>query len=149
MTGVEAVSNGVSAFREPAVNYARRTLTAIIVLLAVMLAGIAYLCWAYGIGAIERGRAGYQSILSQLTAAVVGRGWFYYVTIGSVLTVLEQDQRNRRHDINIRIAVQPETKQAIRRSLLPETLRRVNDKKFKLLRHFFRFPAGLPVTGLV
>jgi hypothetical protein len=88
MTGVEAVSNGVSAFREPAVVHARSTLTAIIVLLAVMLAGIAYLCQAYGIGATEPGEAGYDSILSQLTAAVVGRGWFYFLTIGSVLSVL-------------------------------------------------------------
>jgi amino acid transporter len=88
MTGVEAVSNGVSAFCEPAVTHARRTLTAIIVLLAVLLAGIAYLCWAYGIGATEPGQSDYDSILSQLTAAVVGRGWFYYLTIGSVLSVL-------------------------------------------------------------
>lgn len=88
MTGVEAVSNGVSAFREPAVAYARRTLTSIIVLLAIMLAGIAYLCWAYGIVATDPGEAGYDSVLSQLIAAVVGRGWFYYVTIGSVLAVL-------------------------------------------------------------
>ena len=27
-------------------------------------------------------------MLSQLTAAVMGQGWFYYVTIGSVLTIL-------------------------------------------------------------
>jgi amino acid transporter len=88
MTGVEAVSNGVSAFREPAVVLARRTLTTIILLLAVMLAGIAYVGWAYHIGATEPGEEGYDSILSQVTAAVVGRGWFYYVTIGSVLSVL-------------------------------------------------------------
>jgi amino acid transporter len=88
MTGVEAVSNGVTAFREPAIAHAARTLTAIILLLAVMLAGIAFLCGAYGIGATEPGHSGYDSILSQLTAAVVGRGWFYYVTIGSVLSVL-------------------------------------------------------------
>src|SRR6516164_4330943 len=88
MTGVEAVSNGVSAFREPGVVFARRTLTAIIVLLAMMLAGIAYLCWVYGIGAMPENQPGYDSILSQLTAAVVGRGWFYYVTIGSILSVL-------------------------------------------------------------
>jgi hypothetical protein len=88
MTGVEAISNGVSAFREPGVAYAHRTLTAIIVLLAVMLAGIACLSWAYGIGATQPGEAGYDSILSQLTAAVIGRGWFYYVTIGAVLSVL-------------------------------------------------------------
>src|SRR5579884_1938107 len=88
MTGVEAVSNGIGAFRSPSVLYARRTLTAIIGLLAVMLAGIAYLCWAYDVGATEPGAAGYQSTLSQLTAAVVGRNWFYYLTIGSVLAVL-------------------------------------------------------------
>ncbi len=88
MTGVEAVSNGVSAFREPSVVFARRTLTIIIVLLAVMLAGIAFLSRVYAIGATEPGQVGYQSILSQLVAAVVGRGLFYYITIGSVLAVL-------------------------------------------------------------
>ncbi|MGC8639568.1 MAG: APC family permease [Isosphaeraceae bacterium] len=88
MTGVEAVSNGVTAFREPAVPHAQKTLTAIIVILALMLAGIAYLTHAYGIAATEPGHEGYQSILSMLVAAVVGRGVFYYVTIGSVLSVL-------------------------------------------------------------
>jgi amino acid transporter len=88
MTGVEAVSNGVCAFRQPGVLHARRTLTAIIGQLAIMLAGIAFLSWAYQIGATEPGQEGYDSILSQLTAAVVGRGWFYYITIGSVLSVL-------------------------------------------------------------
>ncbi len=88
MTGVEAVSNGIAAFREPTVPHARRTLTAIIALLALLLAGIAYLCHAYGIAATEPGRPGYESVLSQLVAAVVGRGVAYYVTIGSVLVVL-------------------------------------------------------------
>ena len=39
---------------------------------------------------LEENEPGYQSILSQLTAAVIGREgqWFYYVTIGSVLAVL-------------------------------------------------------------
>jgi len=88
MTGVEAVSNGVNAFREPTQKNARRALTIIIVLLMVFLAGIALLCRAYSIGATDPGAVGYQSILSQLTAAVMGSGWFYYVTIGSILAVL-------------------------------------------------------------
>jgi len=88
MTGVEAVSNGVNAFREPTQKNAKRTLTIIIVLLMIFLAGIALLCRAYGIGATDPGAAGYQSILSQLTAAVMGQGWFYYITIGSILAVL-------------------------------------------------------------
>ena len=39
-------------------------------------------------GATEPGKDGYQSILSMLVAAVMGRGAFYYVTIASVVTVL-------------------------------------------------------------
>jgi amino acid transporter len=88
MTGVEAVSNGVNAFREPTQKNAKRTLTIIIVLLAAFLAGIALLCRAYGIGATDPTGSGYQSILSQLISAVMGRGWFYYLTIGSILAVL-------------------------------------------------------------
>jgi amino acid transporter len=88
MTGVEAVSNGVMAFREPTQKNAKRTLTIIILLLMIFLAGIAILCRAYTIGATDPDGAGYQSILSQLTGAVMGRGWFYYVTIGSILAVL-------------------------------------------------------------
>jgi amino acid transporter len=88
LTGVEAVSNGVKAFREPGVKNAQRTLTVIIFLLAVLLAGISYLVNAYGIAATDPGKAGYQSILSMLTAAVFGKGMFYYLTIGSILVVL-------------------------------------------------------------
>ena len=40
MTGVEAVSNGVNAFREPVQRNAKRTLTIIIVLLMLFLSGI-------------------------------------------------------------------------------------------------------------
>jgi amino acid transporter len=88
MTGVEAVSNGVGAFREPRARYAHGTLTAIVVILALLLGGIAVLCRSYGVGAMDQTQPGYQSVLSQLTAAVVGRGWLYFITIGSVLAVL-------------------------------------------------------------
>jgi len=88
MTGVEAVSNGVMAFRDPTRKNAKITLTIIILLLAVMLAGIAMLCRAYGIAATDPNGPGYESVLSMLTRAVMGHGWFYYVTIASVLLVL-------------------------------------------------------------
>jgi amino acid transporter len=88
MTGVEAVSNGVTAFREPAAQNAQRTLTAIIGILIVLLAGIAYLSRAFHIAATPPGVAGYQSVLSLLIGAVVGRGPFYYVAIASILAVL-------------------------------------------------------------
>ncbi|MBV9151353.1 MAG: APC family permease [Alphaproteobacteria bacterium] len=88
MTGVEAVSNGVSAFRDPTVTYAHRTLTAIVVLLGLLLAGIAYLANAYHTMAMDQTQPGYQSLLSQLSAAVWGRGALYFVAMGSVLAVL-------------------------------------------------------------
>ncbi|HZP03737.1 MAG TPA: APC family permease [Terracidiphilus sp.] len=88
MTGVEAVSNGVMAFRDPTRKNAKTTLTIIIALLTVLLAGIALLCRAYKITATVPDQSGYESVLSMLTRAVMGHGWFYYVTIGSVLLVL-------------------------------------------------------------
>ncbi|MBV9859171.1 MAG: APC family permease [Alphaproteobacteria bacterium] len=88
MTGVEAVSNGVSAFREPTVTYAHRTLTAIVLILGFLLAGIAYLAHVYGIAAMDQTQPGYQSVLSQLAQAVIGRGPVYFVAIGSLLAIL-------------------------------------------------------------
>lgn len=88
LTGVEAVSNGVKAFREPAVGNAQRTLTIIIFLLAILLAGISYLVKVYGIAATDPGKPGYQSLLSMLIAAVFGKGIFYYLTIAAILLVL-------------------------------------------------------------
>lgn len=87
MTGVEAVSNGVKAFREPTAHNARRTLTIIIVILMVLLAGIAWLATAYHVGATDPEK-NYESVLSMLLRAVAGRGTFYYASIASILLVL-------------------------------------------------------------
>ncbi|HEX9575761.1 MAG TPA: APC family permease [Myxococcales bacterium] len=88
LTGVEAVSNAVPIFREPKVHRARRTLAAITAILMVLLLGISLLSQAYGIGATEPGKPGYQSVISQIVGAVTGRGWFYFVTMGAVFSVL-------------------------------------------------------------
>lgn len=88
MTGVEAVSNGVMAFKEPASVTARFTLTLVIGILMVMLVGIAFLCKAYGVAATAPGEPGYESVLSQLLAATTGNGIFYGVSIASILVVL-------------------------------------------------------------
>ena len=87
MTGVEAVSNGVKAFREPTAPNAQRTLTVIIVILMILLGGIAWLASAYGIGATNPEK-NYESVLSMLLRAIAGRGIFYYVAMGSILLVL-------------------------------------------------------------
>lgn len=88
MTGVEAVSNAVPIFAEPRVNHARRTLLLICVILATFLGGIGYLAHAYGIGARHQNAPGYESVVSQLVSAVVGRGPLYFITLGSLLAIL-------------------------------------------------------------
>jgi amino acid transporter len=88
LTGVEAVSNGVQAFREPVVPAARKTLATIVAILIALLAGIAALMYYYGITATDPGQPGYQSVLAMATAAVAGKGVFYGFTMFSVLLVL-------------------------------------------------------------
>jgi amino acid transporter len=88
MTGIEATSNGVMAFRNPTTKNANRTLTLIVILLSALLVGIALLCRIYHVGATIPDQHGYQSVLSQLTFAVVGRNWFYYLTMGTVLVAV-------------------------------------------------------------
>ena len=86
MTGVEAVSNGVSAFARPAVKNAQKTLTAIVVVLGLLLGGVAFLSHAYRLHAPDGTVR--ESVLSQLTHAVAGNSVFYWITMGSVLAVL-------------------------------------------------------------
>ena len=88
MTGVEAVSNAVPIFRESQVKNARRTLSAIVAILGLLVIGLAIVCRAYGIGATPPGQVGYESVLSQAIAAVVGRGALYYLTMGAIVAVL-------------------------------------------------------------
>lgn len=88
MTGVEAVSNGVNAFEEPRAKKAQASLAVIIGILVVLLFGTTYLAKAYGITAMEPTAHHYQSMVSILTTAVFGRGWFYYMTMASILVAL-------------------------------------------------------------
>ena len=88
MTGVEAVSNGVMAFRDPRSKNAQRTLTVIIGILIILLFGTAWLAKKYGIMAMDQGLPGYQSLLSLIVMAVFGRGWFFQFTMWSVFLAL-------------------------------------------------------------
>lgn len=88
MTGVEAVSNGVTAFKEPRSDNAAKALTIIIAILIVLLAGISYVARSYGITAMDPDAGNYQSVVSILVSAVFGRGWFYFLTSAAVLAAL-------------------------------------------------------------
>ncbi len=88
MTGVEAVSNGVNAFKEPVVRHAHATLTVICLVLGLLLAGVAVIAHAYHLGAMDQTQPSYQSVMSQLAGAIAGRGMVYYAAMASLLAVL-------------------------------------------------------------
>jgi amino acid transporter len=75
VTGVEAIANGVPAFREPRVRTARRTEITLGALLATMLVGIAVL-----IGVDHTRPRGGVTVLAQLSAGAFGTGWAFYVS---------------------------------------------------------------------
>jgi amino acid transporter len=74
MTGIEAIANGVPMFRPPESRNAAATLVALTIVLAALFLGIAAL--AGEVGAVPTHE---QTVISQVTEAVVGRSPFYYV----------------------------------------------------------------------
>ncbi len=83
VTGVEAIANGVPAFRRPRIGVAQRTEVSLGVLLGVMLLGLAILTRAHHIE--PRGGV---TILAQLTAGAFGKGWMFYISNLAVTLVL-------------------------------------------------------------
>ena len=83
VTGVEAIANGVPAFRTPRVRTAQRTEVSLGVLLGVMLVGLAVLIRTHHV--VPRGGV---TVLAQLTAGAFGTGWPFYVSNLAVTLVL-------------------------------------------------------------
>jgi hypothetical protein len=83
VTGVEAIANGVPAFRRPRIRTAQRTEISLGALLGVMLVGLAILIRARHV--VPRGGV---TILAQLTAGAFGTGWPFYVSNLAVTLVL-------------------------------------------------------------
>ena len=83
LTGVEAIANGVPLFREPRTVRAKRTEMLLGLILGAMLLGLAVLAKRWQIGP----RSG-QTVLSQIMAMSVGRGWAYYIVSITITIVL-------------------------------------------------------------
>jgi amino acid transporter len=79
MTGVEAVSNGVTAFRAPEAKNASITLIWMSAILGVLFLGISYLSRVYQIYPHPVHHATEPTVVSLITEAVVGRNWFFFV----------------------------------------------------------------------
>jgi amino acid transporter len=84
MTGVEAVSNGVPAFRPPESRNAAQTLLIMAVLSITMFMGITLLAHAYGIIPNDA-----ETVVSQIARATFGgRGWPYYAVQAGTMLIL-------------------------------------------------------------
>lgn len=91
LTGVEAISNGVTVFKEPASHNASKTMTWMVVVLGTMFLGITYLTNHYGLTYHPDSP---ETLLSQLTHVILGgaeRGvprLIYLATTGFTMAIL-------------------------------------------------------------
>ena len=83
LTGIEAISNGVTAFREPVSRNASRTLWVMAVLMGALFLGSIGLTQYLGV--LPQAQ---ETILSALARRTLGTGPAYYIVQGSTLLVL-------------------------------------------------------------
>jgi amino acid transporter len=76
MTGTEAISNGVPAFKAPESRNAARTLAVMAVVLGVFLVGVTNLAQVLHVTPLET-----DTVLSQVSRAVYGNGGFLYYAL--------------------------------------------------------------------
>ncbi|MFN2568392.1 MAG: APC family permease [Candidatus Dormibacteria bacterium] len=89
LTGVEAISDGVPAFKKPEWKNARITLTVMGVLLAVMFVGITVAAHTLGLVARDSHTPGYETIISQLAHHAFGGGaGYYYVAVATTAILI-------------------------------------------------------------
>ncbi|MBU0703785.1 MAG: APC family permease [Chloroflexi bacterium] len=72
LTGVEAISNGIPAFRKPEADNAGKTLVAMAALLAPMFLGISFLAHSLAVIPVE-----HETVVSQIGRQVFGEGPLY------------------------------------------------------------------------
>jgi amino acid transporter len=84
MTGVEAVSDGVPAFREPESKHAAKTLVLMAILAITMFVGISVLAYHFTIVPSEK-----ETVVSQLARGIFGgRNAFYYTIQAATMMIL-------------------------------------------------------------
>ena len=83
MTGVEAIANGSQAFRPPEAKNAAETLAWMAGILLFLFLGIVVLVTLAGVQPSET-----ETVISQLTRAMFGTGWLYYIISASVAAIL-------------------------------------------------------------
>jgi amino acid transporter len=76
LTGTEAITNGVPAFKPPEARNAATTLTAMAILLAVLFVGITFIANRFGIVAIDTPTT--KTVISQVAELAYGHGSIFF-----------------------------------------------------------------------
>jgi amino acid transporter len=86
LTGVEAISDGVPAFKPPEWKNARTTLTIMISILAVTFAGITFLAHQFGAYPMESHSSSYETVVSQIARHTFGgaNAGYYYIQFATM-----------------------------------------------------------------
>lgn len=88
LTGIEAISDGVPAFKAPEWRNARATLTTLGLVLGSMFMGITLCTFALGLRPISPASPHYQTIVSQLAHAAFGGSFLYFYVIVATTLIL-------------------------------------------------------------
>src|SRR5882672_11468715 len=85
LTGIEAISNGIPAFKQPEARNAATTLTWMAVLLTTMFIGTSLMAYFYHVRPHEN-----ETVISQFARIIFTgpMGWFYYVIQGTTALIL-------------------------------------------------------------
>jgi len=83
LTGIEAIANGIPAFRPPESRNAATTMTWMASILAILVLGITYLARAFSVFPAE-----HETVISLLARTVFGAGWFWYTIQAATAAIL-------------------------------------------------------------
>jgi amino acid transporter len=78
LTGIEAISNGTQAFKEPVARNASATLVIMACLLGTMFFGTSILAAKFHIVPMTLENPNYQTVLAQIAHRLTGEGWVFY-----------------------------------------------------------------------
>lgn len=83
LTGVEAISNAVPNFKEPAAKNAVNTLAMMGVILGILFSGITFIAYWFGISPKVE-----ETVVSQIASELFGRNYIYYFIQGTTALIL-------------------------------------------------------------
>lgn len=88
LTGIEAIANGVVAFKDPAPRNASQTLLILACILVVIFMGVTWLALHLGITPMNTNEPEYRTVVAQVAVAVFGDGALFFAIQIATMAIL-------------------------------------------------------------